>query len=165
MGDEIQPQVATAPKATPAAAAAAAPAARTPAKKKSWWREDAAAPEEEAPHGTEPKSVERAKTFVEKSMSPTTFKADPEARLTWKTPTGEEKTVVAKKKPLGLIFTANQLPIKINEERPNGHGAEIGIKVGWVLTKINDTDITSKDTSFYEVDTMLHTVVGMLPDA
>jgi hypothetical protein len=86
----------------------------------------------------------------------------PQITLTWKTPAGEEKTVVARKKPLGLTFVGNKLPIKITDEKAGSHAAEIGIKVGWTLTKIGDNDITDCET-FYEVDTMLHTVIGALP--
>jgi len=175
------PPAAAAPAAAPAAAvgaAAAAPAsepaeapvARKAERKKSNWREDAPAPEEEAPQGTAPKSVQRAKTFSDISLYPTLFQTEqkvaapsgPQIPLTWKTPTGEEKTVIARKRPLGLTFVGNKLPIKITDEKAGSHAAEIGIKVGWTLTKIGDHDIAECET-FYEVDTMLHTAIGGLP--
>lgn len=81
--------------------------------------------------------------------------------LKFKTPAGAEETVWAMKKPLGLTFEKEVAPIKITQER-DGHGKDIGVKVGWVLTAVNYIDV-SKLTSFKEVETVLKAEIGKLP--
>lgn len=136
---------------------------------KSNWREDEPAPQREEDairEGVPVKKVERANNFFQESMSAASFRnqsAEQVVRLTWRLPGGGEKTTIAKRKPLGINFPLNTTPLKIlRDPRPGTHAAEIGIKEGWELIQINDTFLPS-DTSFYEVDTMLHCVLGMLP--
>jgi len=72
------------------------------------------------------------------------------------------------KKPLGLLFNQKEMPIKITQER-EGHGQDIGIKQGWVLTqigRINEDESSLVDVSnmaWNECDTLLKSQVGKLP--
>jgi hypothetical protein len=81
--------------------------------------------------------------------------------LTWKDATGARHEVTATKKPLGLSSHA-KVPIKVVSEK-EGHGKQIGIKVGWELVKIGDVDVTNMN--FHELDLLFHHEIGKLPTA
>jgi hypothetical protein len=76
--------------------------------------------------------------------------------LTWDTPAGEQ-TVYATKKPLGIQFKA-EFPLQVKQE-PQGHGKELGIKVGWILKCINGADVTVM-SDINKVDQILHREIG-----
>jgi hypothetical protein len=80
--------------------------------------------------------------------------------LTWITPNGNETTVVATKKPLGLKYPAS-LPIIIESEA-HGHGEELGIQVGWTLKAIDNMIVTNM-TDYATVNKALHDAVLKLP--
>merc|ERR1712185_880272 len=74
--------------------------------------------------------------------------------------TGEkETTVYALRKPLGLVFEKRQ-PIKINENK-EGHGKDLGIRKGWILTHVNNVNVLSMP--FQEADDLLHAAINKLP--
>jgi len=83
--------------------------------------------------------------------------------LEWTTPTGVQ-SVEATKKPLGLNFNRDEMPIKVTgeQESHSGHGNDIGIRVGWVLKAVNGIDVTG--LSFHELDHLLHHEIGKLPN-
>jgi hypothetical protein len=76
--------------------------------------------------------------------------------LIWDTPNGE-KTVDARKKPLGVQFRA-EFPLKVKRE-PEGHGKEIGVEVGWILKSVNGIDVATR-RSIKEVNDILYREVG-----
>merc|ERR1719159_511158 len=76
--------------------------------------------------------------------------------LSWDTPSGEQ-TVYATKKPLGIQFRA-EFPLKVKRE-PEGHGKEIGIRLGWVLKRINGIDVTTM-SDINKVNEVLYREVG-----
>jgi len=88
-----------------------------------------------------------------------THKLPPAITLTWDTGDGNEETVIATKKPLGLVFNQS-LPIKITSEK-DGHGKDIGIQVGWVLKNINGVDVLNSN-SFADVQKIMHEQVNLL---
>jgi hypothetical protein len=78
--------------------------------------------------------------------------------LTWETGNGK-KTVFATRKPLGLLFDKEK-PIRVIQDR-EGHGFDLGVREGWILTSINYVDI--QWMNFDEQNRLLHTEVGKLP--
>jgi hypothetical protein len=84
---------------------------------------------------------------------------EPSLKLDFETPTGM-RTVWAKRKPLGMVFE-KVAPIKVNQERPESHALELGIKEGWILKKVNDTDISVM--LFAQQDTILKENMAKLP--
>jgi hypothetical protein len=88
--------------------------------------------------------------------------------MTFDTPAGK-KTVDATKKPLGLRYPKDKLPIKVTDES-HSHGEEIGIQVGWTLLEIKEMkgDVM-KETfdmssgAYGTVEKQLHESVGKLP--
>merc|ERR1712232_1176471 len=76
--------------------------------------------------------------------------------IVWNTPNGDQ-TVYATRKPLGVQFRA-EFPLKIKRE-PEGHGKEIGIKVGWILKSVNGFDVTAM-TDIKKVNEILYREVG-----
>jgi len=81
--------------------------------------------------------------------------------MKWMRNAGVESDVVyAFEKPLGLTFMT-KTPIKITEEK-QGHGTDIGIKIGWELQEINYKDVR-KMTTFDDVSTILREEIGRLP--
>lgn len=87
-------------------------------------------------------------------------KNEPRVALTWDTGDGSEVTVYATGRPLGIKFK-EVLPIRVHRDR-EGHGKEIGIKVGWVLVAVNNVDITAM-SSYQEVEATLHIELSKLP--
>jgi len=71
--------------------------------------------------------------------------------MVWDTPQGE-RTVYATQKPLGVQFR-REFPLKVKHE-PEGHGKELGVKVGWVLKSVNGVDVTGPGD--YESVVRLH---------
>jgi hypothetical protein len=83
----------------------------------------------------------------------------PEFPIVFDTPDGE-KTVYATKKPLGLEYP-KQIPITISEDR-EGHGRELGVKLGWIMRKINGKDLTGCK-SFQEARHIMYEEAQHLP--
>jgi len=79
--------------------------------------------------------------------------------LTWETASGLQ-TVMATRKPLGLSFFADEVPVVIAEQS-EGHGKDIGIQIGWKLKSINNVDVTQM--TFPELDHLFHFEIGKLP--
>jgi len=76
--------------------------------------------------------------------------------LIWDTPSGE-RTVYARKKPLGVQFKA-EFPLKVKRE-PEGHGKNIGIEVGWILKSVNGVDVTTM-RDIKKINELLYSEVG-----
>merc|ERR1719235_1243691 len=76
--------------------------------------------------------------------------------LVWCTPSGEQ-TVYASRKPLGVQFQA-EFPLKVKRE-PEGHGKDIGIKVGWILKSLNGIDVMAM-TDIKKVNEILYKELG-----
>jgi hypothetical protein len=81
--------------------------------------------------------------------------------LKWKDDKGKVQTVWAYKNPLGLTFDKMALPIQITKDT-EGHGKDIGVKVGWVLTSVNFRDVSAMN-SYAEVEGVLRDEVEKLP--
>jgi len=80
--------------------------------------------------------------------------------ITFDTGSGEEETVWAYSKPLGLEYN-KELPIKILVDK-DGHGRDIGIKVGWIMKAVNGRDITQYE-KYEDVLHVMREEVGKLP--
>lgn len=115
---------------------------------KSFWQEDQDAPEIDI---TKSRAAGMSLTRPEPAR----------VGLTWETLEGA-KTVYATKKPLGLFFHKDEMPIKLTRQS-EGHAKDIGIRIGWVLKAINEVDISDK--TFYEVNHLFHDEIGKLPHA
>jgi hypothetical protein len=95
--------------------------------------------------------IEKGASSVEPGREPAKVVA-----LTFDTPDGE-RTVHARKKPLGIQFRA-VFPLTVKCE-PEGHGKELGVEVGWVLKAINSIDVSSM-TDMNQVNEILYREVG-----
>jgi hypothetical protein len=81
--------------------------------------------------------------------------------LKWDTGRGEIATVYAYKRPLRLVFDKDRLPITITRE-VDGHGKDIGVKVGWKLVNVNYRDV-SQVKSYAEAEDVMRAEVAKLP--
>merc|ERR1711988_1320611 len=98
-------------------------------------------------------SVEQWNDALVESEFPAPSKGIP---LKWDTPRGP-RTVYATKKPLGVQFSA-EFPLKIKRS-PVGHGKDLGLEVGWILTSVNGIDVTAM-TDISKVSEILYSEVG-----
>uniref|UniRef100_A0A7S1F0U6 PDZ domain-containing protein n=1 Tax=Noctiluca scintillans TaxID=2966 RepID=A0A7S1F0U6_NOCSC len=70
-----------------------------------------------------------------------TVNTTPEVLLTFELPNGLEKTVVMTRRPFGLKFTS--APFLVNHVNRSGYAESLGIRVGWRLTRVDETVVSS----------------------
>lgn len=86
-----------------------------------------------------------------------------EVLMGFKLPGSDEvREVTVTMRPLGLNFEPGVAPITVTDVEENSHGAELGVKKGWVIASIRGQD--ALDLSFEQTQTLLRDCMEHVPD-
>mmetsp|Transcript_109599 Transcript_109599/g.172830 ORF Transcript_109599/g.172830 Transcript_109599/m.172830 type:complete len:149 (-) Transcript_109599:72-518(-) len=86
-------------------------------------------------------------------MESFTDKDSTNLKITFRTKTGENKTITLEKSPFGMTYATNKFPVVITKFTTGSIAQSLGVQIGWEIMAINGNDVSAED--FATVDALL----------